>query len=168
MRSELGWECSARKTKCCTRIMWIHCLEAPREAGWSLYRELERWTLFMSESFGEEMGWKRERGEKERKKKSVLILHAVVSFPQSRQKRRNSVWNWVFGLDLLVNSSGGVSTSYSGQTKAKSVLNILPSPDQADGSGIQLLNEDQGEMVLRAGQDGWMDDKQGLSTVNPH
>lgn len=30
--------------------------------------------------------------------------------------------------------------------------------------GYSCINEDQGEMVLRAGQDGWMDDRQrGIS-----
>lgn len=38
------------------------------------------------------------------------------------------------------------------KTKNKCFLSIFPVPDQADGSGIQW-----GEMVLRAGQDEWMD-----------
>lgn len=37
MRNEPGWKWRAKKTdKCFTRIMWIHCLDAPRKAGWSL------------------------------------------------------------------------------------------------------------------------------------
>lgn len=64
MRSQLACECSAREGKCCARIMWIHCLEAPREAVWSLYREFERWTLLMSKGFREEMEWEKEMGRK--------------------------------------------------------------------------------------------------------
>lgn len=157
MRSELGWKWIARKTKCCTRIMWIYCLEAPREAGWSLYRELERWTLFMWKGFGEEMGWKQERGSK--KETISLVLHVVVSFLQSRRKRTKSVWNGVFGLDPLVNNSSGVSTSCRGQTETRSVLNILPGPDQADGSGIQLLEWGPGRDGIKS-RAGWMDDWQ--------
>lgn len=41
---------------CKSNVVALSGVEAPREAGWSLYRELERWTLFMSKGFGGEMG----------------------------------------------------------------------------------------------------------------
>lgn len=92
---ELGWE-----RERCARMMWIHCLEAPREAGKSLYRELERWTLFMSKGLREEMLWEQERGE--RKKRSFLVLHVIVSFQQCPKERdkwkrkclKQGCWTW--------------------------------------------------------------------------
>lgn len=48
-------------------------------------------------------------------------------------------------------------------------LNMHPSAQAKQMEvGFSCLNEDQGEMVLRAGPDGWLAGKEGFSTVNPH
>lgn len=82
----------------------------------------------------------------------------AVFYPQSWQKTRKKMSEIGFLALFCLLLAAVVSAPPTGaKTKKKSFLNILPSPDQTDGSGIQLLNEDWGEMVLRAGQDGWMD-----------
>lgn len=41
-----GWE-RREKVLCKNNVNSLSGVEAPREAGWSLYRELDRWTVYI-------------------------------------------------------------------------------------------------------------------------
>lgn len=102
---ELRWE-----RERCARMMWIHCLEAPREAGKSLYRELERWTLFMSKGLREEMLWEPERGWKKEKELPRTSCHCLLSAATKRAREARKKVSETGLLDLTCLLTGGVST----------------------------------------------------------
>lgn len=138
MRSKLAWSAECQRDKCCTRTMWICCLEAPTETLRSLYRELERWTFFVKESWTVNE-WVREK----------LIGHSYTLQEKEREKVRKG---FLFQPGAAGFLHWWCQHQLRGPDKLQSLFFLYP--DQADGSRIQLLNDDQGVMVLSTEQDG--------------
>lgn len=146
MRSELGWERGTGE-RLLNNVSSLSRVEAPREVGWSLYRELERWT------------WRRNGVRARKKNCSRFSFHCLLSPETKEEEKREKKVSEMGFLDLtwLVNSTV-VSAPATGPNQDQALfLNIHPGPGQTDGSGIQLFKSRQGRVGIKS-RAGWMDD----------
>lgn len=79
------------KVFCKNNVNSLSGVEAPREAGWSLYRELERWTVYQS-PLEEKWGESKRGGEKENELPRFLMSLSLFNRAEERgEKGKESV-----------------------------------------------------------------------------